>query len=55
MDLIIIIVLVLLLLAALGPRAGWYGAASSVFDILALIVAIALVIWLLRYFGVLVF
>ena len=55
MDLIIIIVLVLLLLGAVGPRAGWYGTTSGLFDLLALIVAIILVVWILRYLGVLVF
>lgn len=55
MDLIIIIVLVLLLLGAFGPRAGWYGAASALWDILTLIIFIVLVVWLLRVLGVLVF
>jgi hypothetical protein len=55
LDLIVIIVLVVLLLAALGPRAGWYGAANVIWDILALIIFIALVVWLLRLLGVLVF
>lgn len=55
MDLIIIIVLVVLLLAAVGPRAGWYGAANAIWDILALIIFIALVVWLLRLLGVLAF
>lgn len=52
MEWIIIIVLVVLLLGALGPRAGWYGAASALWDILALIIFIALVIWLLNVLGV---
>lgn len=52
MDWIIIIVLVVLLLAALGPRAGWYGTASGLYDIVALILLIALVVWLLDLFGV---
>ena len=52
MEWIIVIVLVVLLLAAVGPRAGWYGAASGMFDILSLLVLIALVIWLLDVFGV---
>jgi hypothetical protein len=55
MDWIIIIVLVILLLAAFGPRAGWYGTAGTVWDILGLIILVALVIWLLRVFGILVF
>lgn len=52
MDWIIIIVLVVLLLAALGPRAGWYGTASGLYDVVALILLVALVVWLLDLFGV---
>lgn len=52
MDWIIIIVLVVLLLAALGPRAGWYGSASGLYDVVALILLVLLVIWLLELFGV---
>ena len=52
MDWIIIIVLVVLLLAALGPRAGWYGTASGAYDVLGLILLIVLVFWLLEVFGV---
>ena len=52
MDWIIIIVLVVLLLAALGPRAGWYGTASGLYDVVALILLVLLVIWLLELFGV---
>jgi hypothetical protein len=52
---IIIIVLVVLLIAALGPRAGFYGGGGAVWDILALIILIALVVFLLRAFGVLAF
>jgi hypothetical protein len=55
MEWIVLIVLVVLLLAAFGPRAGWYGAASGVWDIIALIVAIVLVVWILRLLGVLAF
>jgi hypothetical protein len=55
LDLIIIIVLVVLLLGALGPRAGWYGAANVIWDILALIIFIALVVWLLRLLEVITF
>lgn len=52
---IIIIVLVVLLLVAIGPRAGFFGAAGALWDILALIILIALVVFLLRAFGVLAF
>lgn len=52
MDWVIIVVLVVLLLAAVGPRAGWYGTAGAVWDILSLIIVIALVIWLLNVIGV---
>lgn len=55
MDLIIVIVLVVLLLAAIGPRAGWYGAGGALWDILSLIIFIALVIFVLRLLGVLAF
>jgi len=57
MDLgwIIIIVLVVLLIAALGPRAGFYGTGGGIWDILALILLIALVVFLLRAFGILAF
>lgn len=52
MDWIIIIVLVVLLLAALGPRAGWYGTTSGLYDVVALILLVVLVVWLLELFGV---
>ena len=52
---IILIVLVVLLLGAVGPRAGWYGAAGGLWDILSLIVGIILLIWILRLLGILVF
>lgn len=55
MDWIIIIVLVVLLLAAVGPRAGFYGTAGALWDVLSLIVVIILVVWILRLLGVLVF
>lgn len=55
MEWIILIVLVVLLLAALGPRAGWYGASGALWDILSLIIVIALIVWLLSLFGVLNF
>jgi hypothetical protein len=55
MDWVIIIVLVILLIAALGPRAGFYGTGGIVWDILSLIILIALVVFLLRLFGVLAF
>lgn len=52
MDWIIIIVLVVLLLAALGPRAGWYGTTSGMYDVVALILLVVLVVGLLALFGV---
>ena len=55
MDWVIIIVLVVLLIAALGPRAGFYGTGGVMWDILSLIIVIALVVFLLRLFGILVF
>lgn len=55
MDIVILIILVVLLLAAFGPRAGWYGAASGVWDIIAVVIGIILLIWLLRLLGVLAF
>ena len=55
MDIIILVVLIVLLLAAFGPRAGWYGAAGAIWDILALIIGIVLIVWILRLLGVLVF
>ncbi len=55
MEWIIIIVLVIVLLAALGPRAGFYGTAGAIWDILALMILIALVVFLLRALGVLAF
>lgn len=47
---IILIVLVLLLLGAFAPRAGWYGTASPVFDILGLVLLVILVVWLVNIF-----
>jgi hypothetical protein len=52
MEWIIVIVLVVLLLAAVGPRAGYYGTASPVWDVLSLIVGIALIVWLLDLLGI---
>jgi hypothetical protein len=52
---IVLIVLVILLLGAAGPRAGWYGAGSALWDLLSLIVAIVLIVWVLRLLNVLVF
>jgi hypothetical protein len=52
LDWIIIIILVVLLLAALGPRAGWYGTTSGLYDIVALILLVVLVFWLLEVLGV---
>jgi hypothetical protein len=52
LDWIIIIILVVLLLAALGPRAGWYGTTSGLYDIVSLILLVVLVFWLLEVLGV---
>ncbi len=52
MEWIILIVLIILLLGAVGPRAGYYGTASPLWDVLSLIIAIALIVWLLDLFGV---
>ncbi len=53
MDWLIVIIVVVLLLAAVGPRAGWYGTAGILWDIVSLILVVILIIWLLRLFGVL--
>ena len=55
MDIIILVVLIVLLLAAFGPRAGWYGTGGALWDILGMIVAIVLIVWILRLLGILVF
>jgi hypothetical protein len=55
MDWLVIIIVVVLLLGALGPRAGWYGTAGMLWDLVSLILVIILVVWLLRLFGILVF
>lgn len=52
MEWIIAIVLIVLLLAAIGPRAGYYGTASPLYDVLSLLIFIGLVIFLLDLFGV---
>jgi hypothetical protein len=52
MEWIILIVLVVLLLGSFGPRAGWYGAASGVWDIVSLLVGILLIVWILDLLGV---
>jgi hypothetical protein len=52
MEWIILIVLVVLLLAAIGPRAGYYGTANPIWDVLSLILVIGLILWLLDLFGV---
>ncbi len=52
MEWIIIVVLVVLLLASLGPRAGYYGSASILIDILSLLIVIALVLFLLDLLGI---
>lgn len=52
MDLIILIVVIVLLLAAIGPRAGWYGAAGAIWDLLSLILFLILVFWILEVLGI---
>ena len=54
MEWIIVIVLLILLIGSVGPRAGWYGAGSALWDVLSVIVAIVLVVWILRMLGVFV-
>jgi hypothetical protein len=49
LEWIVLIVLVLLLLGAFAPRAGWYGTASPVFDILGLVIVVIIVIWLVNW------
>jgi hypothetical protein len=49
---IILIVLIVLLLAAVGPRAGYYGTVSPLWDVLSFIIFIAVVIWLLDLLGI---
>ena len=51
MEWIILIVLIVLLLGAVGPRAGYYGTASPLWDVLSAIIAIALIVWLLDLLG----
>jgi hypothetical protein len=53
MEWILVIVLVLLLLGSVGPRAGWYGTANVLWDIVGLILVVVLLFWLLRILGVL--
>ena len=55
MEWIVIVVLVVLLLAVLGPRAGLYGTGGAIWDIIGLIIVIALIVWILRLIGVLSF
>jgi hypothetical protein len=52
MEWIIVIVLVLVLLAAVGPRAGYYGTASPLFDVLSLLILVALIVFVLDLLGV---
>ena len=52
MEWIIVIVLVLLLLGAVGPRAGYYGTASPLYDVLSLLVLIGLIVFVLDLLGV---
>jgi hypothetical protein len=53
-DLLILIILIVLLIAAFGPRAGWYGGAGLLWDLLSLIIFIVVLVWLLRLLGVLI-
>ncbi|HSK93360.1 MAG TPA: hypothetical protein VLA76_04805 [Candidatus Angelobacter sp.] len=52
MDWIIVIVLIVLLLAAIGPRAGYYGTASPLYDVLSLLILIGLIVFVLDLLGV---
>lgn len=52
MEWIIVIVLVVVLLAALAPRAGYYGTASPIYDVLSLLVALALIVFVLDLLGI---
>ena len=52
MEWIIVIVLIVLLLAAVGPRAGYYGTASPIYDVLSLLILIGLVVFILDLFGI---
>lgn len=52
MEWIVLVILVVLLLAAIGPRAGYYGTANPVWDLLSFLLLIGLVVWLLDLFGV---
>jgi hypothetical protein len=52
MEWIIVIVLVVLLLGAVGPRAGYYGTASPIFDVLSLLILVGLVLFVLDLLGV---
>jgi hypothetical protein len=52
MEWIIVIVLVLVLLAAIGPRAGYYGTASPLYDVLSLLIFVGLLLFVLDLLGV---
>jgi hypothetical protein len=52
MEILILVVLVLFVLGAHGPRRGWYGSPSGVWDILSLLLLLVLIWWLLRLAGV---
>jgi hypothetical protein len=49
LELVVLIVLVLLLLGAFGPRAGWYGTANPVWDVLGLVILVIVVIWIVNW------
>jgi hypothetical protein len=53
MEWLVLIIVVVLLLAAIGPRAGFYGTAGILWDLISLVLVIILIFWLLRLFGVL--
>ncbi len=52
MEWLIIIVLVVLLLGSFGPRAGWYGSANVLWDVLGLILFVVLLFWILSLLGI---
>jgi hypothetical protein len=49
LELIVLIVLILLLLGSFAPRAGYYGTASPVWDVLGLVIVVIIVVWLINW------